>query len=240
MTSIRVAGVQMHVSLNLSENLQRIIRHIQTIETDFLLLPEMSLTGHHGEFGHKAAQRAWTQIETACRQAYTTVILGTGAIEDNTKYIQTRIISDQGELIGTHEKLVPTQRERDWCRPGQELRDFQHRELRFGCLTGNDLWVAPGFGPYPDRRLTCQLGERGVHAIFHSIDTGTSPEYRAYYESNLKLRAIESQCHIFTANAAAPKGQLNIHTGVMAPTGEWLEKCSLQGEQTYHYDLEDI
>ena len=238
MTSVRITGVQMHVSDNLSENLERIIRLIETSETDFIVFPEMSLTGYHGQFGQKAAERAWEDIASACRRKYTTAIIGTGCVEDGATYIQSRIISDEGDLIGTHEKLVPTSNDRVWCKPGEELRLFEYQGLSFGCLIGNDLWVAPGCGPYADRRLSFQMGERGARAIFHSIHSGTDTAYRSYYQSNLSLRARESGCFIFTANAASNGGQLNVPSGVVSPEGQWAEKCALQGEHTYSFDLE--
>ncbi len=238
MTALRVTGAQMHVSSNLSENLERILRLLETSETDFMLFPEMSLTGYHGQFGQKAAERAWDSIAAVCRQTYTTAIIGTGCTDDGVTYIQSRIISDEGELLGTHEKLVPTTEDRVWCRPGEELRLFEHQGLRFGCLIGNDLWVAPGFGPYADRRLSYQLGEKEARVIFHSINSGTDPSYRAYYQSNLFLRAKESGCYILTANASPERGQLNVPSGVVSPDGQWAEKCQVQGEHTYTFDLE--
>ncbi len=238
MTTVRITGAQMHVSDNLSENLERMLRLLETSETDFMLFPEMSLTGYHGQFGQKAAERAWDGIAAICRQTYTTAIIGTGCTADGVTYIQSRIISDQGELIGTHEKLVPTLEDRTWCRPGEELRIFEHRGLRFGCLIGNDLWVAPGCGPYADRRLSYQLGEKGARAIFHSINSGTDTDYRAYYHSNLSLRAKEIGGFIFTANAAPDGGQLNVPSGVLLPDGQWVQKCPLQGEHTYTFDLD--
>ena len=238
MASIRVSGAQMHVSDNLSENLERILRLIDSTDTDFLVFPELALTGNHGGFGQRGLERGWERIAAACRQAYTTVVLGTGAVDPSGLYIQSRIVSDEGDLIGTHEKLVPTREDRAWCRPGEELRVFDYNGLRFGCLIGNDLWVAPGRGPYADRRLSYQLGERGVHAIFHSIHTGTDTEYRGFYRANLMLRAKESRCFIFTANAAPESGQLNVPSGVVSPEGEWLTTCPLQGPQVYSFDLD--
>ena len=209
MREVRSTGAQLPVSDNLSENLERFLRLLEASDTDFILFPEMRLTGYHGQFGQKAAERAWDNIAAACRQTYTTAIVGTGCTEDGVTHIQSRIVSDEGELLGTPEKLVPTIKDRVWCRPGEELRLFEHQGLRFGCLIGNDLWVAPGFGPYADRRLSYQLGEKGARVIFHSIHSGTDSKYRAYYQSNLFLRARESGCYIFTSNASPAGGPAN-------------------------------
>ncbi len=238
MTTIRISGVQMTVSANLEENLDRILRYVEGGGADFLLFPEMSLTGYHGDFGESATEKAWRQIAKACRHAYVTAIIGTGARVDGTTHIQSRIYSDMGELLGTHEKLVPTLNDRKFCTPGEELRVFTHHEITFGCLICNDLWVTPGFGPYPDPRLTYKLGKLGAQVIFHSINSGSSEIHTPYHESNLALRAMESQLFIATANAADPKGPVNASSGVVSPKGEWLVRVPRTGEHQYFYDLD--
>lgn len=237
MASYRVTGVQMSVSRKLSANLSKIIQHIEACKSDFILFPEMSLTGYHGEFSEKAARTAWDQIAEACRQNYVTAIVGTGCRENGHIYIQSRIFGDNGEVLGTHEKLVPTAEDREFCRPGEELRVFENGGLQFGCLICNDLWVAPGCGPYPDPRLCYQLGKKGAQAVFQSMHSGTESTYAPYHDSNLLLRARESGFYIFTSNAADAKAPLNAATGVISPQGEWVEKCPLRGEHTYTYDL---
>ena len=238
MAAIRVSGVQMPVSAKLDENLPKILAYIEASDADFVLFPEMSLTGYHGGFGKKATEAAWRQIATACRHSYVTALIGTGAHADNGIYIQTRIITHEGLLLGTHEKLVPTSGDRKFCRPGEELRVFNHRGVRFGCLICNDLWVTPGCGAYPDPRLTYQLGQRGAQVIFHAINSGASPEHIPYHESNLALRARESTLYIATANAADPNGPVNALSGIVSPEGNWLVQCPRTGEHTYAYDLE--
>ncbi len=238
MARIRVSGVQMPVSLKLSDNLSKILRYIETNDSDYILFPEMSLTGHHGDFSQKAVENACRQIAAACRQFYVTAIIGTGFQNGEGTFIQTRILSDEGNLLGTHEKLVPTLSDRKFCRPGEELRVFTHTDLTFGCLIGNDLWVAPGMGPYPDPRLSYQLGKRGARLVFHAIQSGSANEYAEYYESNVTLRARESSTFIVTANTAMPNASVNAVSGIMSPEGTWLVKCPRKGEHRYAYDLE--
>lgn len=240
MATLRICGVQMQVSPKLADNLEKIIEHIRSCDADFILFPEMSLTGYHGGFGDGSVRRAWAEIAARCRQHYVTALVGTGCRVNGSSYIQTRIYTDEGTLLGTHEKLVPTNADRKFFQPGEELRTFTHRGLTFGCLICNDLWVTPGCGPYPDPRLSYQLGQRGAKAIFHSINSGSSAIHAPYHESNLALRAIESQLHIFTANAAVPDEPVNAPTGVMSPEGKWLTQVPRQGEHTYnfHYDYD--
>jgi predicted amidohydrolase len=230
----------MAVSRNLDENLEKVLGHILESDADFLVFPEMSLTGYHGEFSDEATRAAWRRIAAACRQSCVTAIIGTGCRDNGAVYIQSRAYSDEGQLLGTHEKLVPTSGDRKFCEPGEELRVLRYRGITFGCLICNDLWVTPGCGPYPDPRLTYQLGKKGAQVIFHSINSGASQIHRAYHESNLALRAIESKVYIVTANAADPQGEVNAASGVMSPEGKWLAQCPRTGEHVYACDIDVV
>lgn len=238
MAKIRVTGVQMQVSPKLDENLPKILDYITKSDADYILFPEMSLTGYHGDFSDKNTRAAWRQIAAACRQSYVTALIGTGCREAEGTFIQTRVISHEGGLLGTHEKLVPTKGDREFCRPGEELRVFTHHGLVFGCLICNDMWVTPGCGPYPDPRLAYQLGQKGVQVVFHAVNSGTTAFHTAFHESNLSLRAMESKFYICTANAAVSGEKVNCLSGVMSPEGEWVEQCPRKGEHTYTYDIE--
>jgi predicted amidohydrolase len=228
----------MSVSPRIEDNLPRILDSITAAKGDFIVFPEMSLTGYHGEFSMKATEAAWSQISAACRKAYVTALIGTGCKTADGTFIQTRIYTPDGELLGTHEKLVPTDGDRKFCIPGEELRTFQHEGLTFGCLICNDLWVTPGCGPYPDPRLTYQLGQQGAQIIFHGVNSGTSAAHLPYHESNLALRAMESNLYIATANAACADGPVNCTTGVMAPDGAWIAQCSHEGDHTCTVDID--
>lgn len=238
MAVIRITGVQMQVSPSKNENLPRILEYIRQGDCDFMLFPEMSLTGYHGDFNEERTREAWKQIAAACRQSYVTAIIGTGAIIDGHTYIQSRIYGDDGQLIGTHEKIVPTEGDRKWCRPGEELRTFTHKGVTFGCLICNDLWVTPGCGPYPDPRLSYQLGKKGAQIIFHSINSGFTQIHTPYHESNLVLRAMEANVYIVTANASSLNLPVNAASGIVSPEGKWLVQCPRIGEHKFTYDIE--
>ncbi len=238
MARVRVSSVQMTVAPTKNDNLPRILDFIQNSNCDFIVFPEMSLTGYNNDFSDTRTREAWRQIAAACRTSYVSAIIGTGVRHDGHTHIQSRVYSDAGNLLGAQEKLVPTEDDRAWCRPGEELHTFQHHDITFGCLIGNDLWVAPGHGPYPDPRLTFRLSQNGAQVIFHSACTGTDPDYTAYYEANLKLRAREGGCYIVLANTASEDGALNIPSGVISPMGEWIAHAPTTGEHIVSHDLE--
>ena len=235
---VRVTGVQMSVGVKKADNLPRILEHIKNSDCDYIVFPEMALTGYNDGFSDNRTLEAWDQVAAACRLSYTTAVLGTGSRADGVVYIQSRIFDDQGEVLGTQEKLVPTESDREWCRPGSKLKVFNHGDLTFGSLISNDLWVAPGFGPYPDPRLSCQLGQKGAQVIFHINHTCPGPGYEDYCDANLRLRAREAGCYIVVVNAAPQNGPLTVPSGVMSPEGEWCHKAPTTGEQVFSYDLE--
>ena len=238
MATVRISGVQMRVKPTKAENLPRILNLIERSDADFLLFPQMSLTGYNNDFSDSKTAAAWNEIAEKCRISYTAAIVGTGARMNGKTYIQSRIFSDDSELIGTYEQLTPVEADRTWCSPGEELRTFEHNNLKFGCLIGNDLWVTPGQGPYPDRRLSYRLSKEGAEVIFLSLNTGTDPDYRVWHEENLRLRAREAGCYIVTANAAPESGELNAPSGVISPDGEWITKTAPTGEHTFFFDFE--
>lgn len=238
MATIRVTGIQMAVGATKGDNLPKILKHIKESDCDILLFPEMSLTGYNNDFSDTKTQEAWQQIATACRQSYVTAIIGTGARAEGHTYIQSRIYTGEGNLLGTQEKLIPTEKDRAWCRPGEELRVFNRHDMDFGCLICNDLWVTPGMGPYPDHRLSLQLRQKGAQVIFHSVNSGCDPFYSEFHTANLKLRARECGRHIITTNAASANGPINSFSGVVSPDGEWIVRCNPQGEQTFTFEID--
>jgi deaminated glutathione amidase len=243
-TTLRLCGVQMAVSRELSENLPRVLEHIRNAASDgadIVLFPEMSLSGYHGDWDWDAVQDAVAQVENTIRASGIAAIIGTGWIGDE-QYIQLRAYGADGSLLGTHEKMMPTgidgeNGDREYCKPGKELRTFQWRGITCGMLICNDLWVTPGTGPYPDPRLTYQLGKMGAQILFHGINSGSSEMHRPFHESNQQLRAIESKLHIATANAACMDNPTNAASGLILPDGSWATKADRQGEGRWFADV---
>ncbi len=197
---------------------------------DFLVTPEMSLTGYHGRFDKSRRDGLVRLIRDAAKAAGVTVMLGGGDRRADKVRNEVLVIGGDGRIIGRHAKIVATDGDRKWSEPGKRLRVFRDRGLTFGCLICNDLWVTPGCGPFPDPRLTYQLSKKGARAVFHSVHSGNSKRHVPYHESNLSLRAREGKLFIATANAANPTG-VNSSTGILDPEGDWLVRCNRRGRQ---------
>ena len=241
---VRIAGVQMIVEKELDDNLPRILNHVAEAAedgADIVLFPEMSLSGYHGDFADADVLRGTQAVADVAKEHGIAVIVGTGWREGGETFIQNRVYGEDGALLGTHEKMVPTGDEnggdRSFCVPGKELRTFSWRGITCGSLICNDLWVTPGCGPWHDPRLTYQLGRKGARIIFHAVNSGAGQLHTDYHESNLRLRAMESNLHIATANAAFLK-PINCSTGVMSPKGEWLTRLDRVGEGRYLVEID--
>ena len=206
-------------------------------KADFLVTPEMALTGYHGRFDGALRDALVSDLRAATAEAGVTVILGAGDRRGGKVYNEQLILSGDGRMIGRHAKMVPTRQERRWCVAGRTLRVFRDRGLAFGCLICNDLWVTPGTGATCDPRLTLRLARRGARAIFHSVFSGAEPRYIPFHESNLALRAQAGGLYIAAANAAVPGKAVNCASGIMGPDGQWVVRCRRRGRQFAVADL---
>lgn len=235
--SLRIGGAQLHVDPDdVDANTQAVVEYVERARAarcDFIVFPEMMLTGYHGRFEQAARDQAMAKVRQACKRSRICALVGTGhKPRRGVCYIQAVAIDDRGRTIGTHSKMVPTRGDRRFCTPGRRLAVFHHKTLCFGCLICNDMWVTPGCGPYPDPRLSYHLARRGARVIFHLVHSGSSSQHIPYHESNLQLRAREGGLFIATANAAKPH-PVNCRSGIVSPDGTWLVSVPRRGQHFY-------
>ncbi|HUW82290.1 MAG TPA: carbon-nitrogen hydrolase family protein [Phycisphaerae bacterium] len=235
--SFRIGGAQLHVDPDdIDANTQAIVEHVERARAarcDFVVFPEMILTGYHGRFDQAARNQAMVRVRQACKRNRICALVGAGhKPRRGVCYIQAVAVDDRGQIIGTHSKIVATRGDRRFCTPGRRLQVFHHKKLCFGCLICNDMWVTPGCGPYPDPRLSYRLAQRGARVVFHLVHSGSSSQHIPYHESNLQLRAREGGVFIATANAAEPH-PVNCRSGIVSPDGTWLVSVPRRGRQFY-------
>ena len=190
----------------------------------WILFPEMFLSGpkRRPPFPQQDVSAAFDEIRQLCRKASIVGLIGTGWREGGKTYNQVRVVAPDGKLASVYAKTLLTRNDAKLLEPGP--LDFVHaqRNLRFGVVICNDLWVTPGFSEVPDTHLTLQLARKDVRVIFHAIGSGSDQRYRQYHESNLLLRAAEAGCPIVAVNSFNPP-EINATSGVIGPNFAYLE-----------------
>jgi len=236
----RVAGAQLRPRESVAEALEKVLDAVRWAgeqQADFLVTPEMYLSGYHPRFDHEEVEAAVERVAQACREAGVITLLGTGHKHLGVITNQARVIGADGALIGLHEKTVLTPGEADWTEPGRRLHVFEAKGLRFGALICNDFWVTPMRPDAPDPRLASQLGEMGARVIFHLIASGPGADYLAWHDSNHVVRARAARVFVVGANHAM-EPESNVTSGVIGPDGTFLLEVSRVGEQRFAAEIE--
>jgi predicted amidohydrolase len=195
-------------------NARRALEQAREDKADFVLFPEMFLTGYYGQLRQDEAAQAMASVAELCRTCQVTALVGTGWKEDGKVYNQVRITDAAGDLAGVYAKKCVCYGEDQWTTPGTTPLVFTVRGLKLGILICNDLWVTPGFSDGPNPHLSLKQARAGAQVIFHHINSGSDQRYRGYHESNHFARAAEAKCPIVAINAfQAP--EVNATSGVV-------------------------
>ena len=236
----RFAGAQIRQTRDIRRNGRKIIKQIERAgkeRVDFLVFPEMALTGYHGEFDMAERNGALVEIVAAVKEARVAILLGTGDELRGRRTIQVRAYSKKGRLIGTHDKTIPTDNDMKWCTRGWGPRVYEHEGLVFGCLICNDFWANPQCRELPDVNLPAWLAFLGAEVIFHSICSGSGEADFPFHMGMLDRRARENGLYVVTANAAFDK-PVNAPSGVIGPDGKWIVQVDRAGEGMYVQEIE--
>ncbi len=213
----RATLAQVIVSKDVERNLakaRRAFEQAREEKADFVLFPEMFLTGYYGKFRQDEAERGMAEIARLCRKFQVTALVGTGWKEQDKTFNQVRIVDAAGGLAGVYAKKCLTYGDAKWTSPGTTPLVFHVRGLTVGILICNDLWVTPGYSDGPNPHLTLKQARAGAQVIFHHINSGSNQRHRAYHESNHLVRAAEAKCPIVALNAfTAP--EVNATSGVV-------------------------
>lgn len=252
--SLRVAGIQMPVTLDIAANRRYIedaIRWASSESADILLTPEGSLSGYTHEFDVAAAREALTQVTAAAARARVGLALGVCFVEasDGKTYNQLRFYTAAGRYLGFHSKTLPTgslsaqptgEIQHYAIRP---LRAFQWDDQSIGGLICNDLWANPTCTPMPDTRLTQRLAQMGAQVIFHAVNGGRgrsewSDVNWQFHSSNLRMRARASGLWIVTVDSCEPVDiRCSAPSGVVDPDGNWRCQTRDTGVDRFVYTI---
>lgn len=245
--NVRIAGLQMLVGADVSENESRILAGIERAAgdgADFLLTPEGALSGYYADFDRVQVAEALERVTTRAREFAVGLALGTcwKEIVAGREYCwnQVRVYSPEGEYLGFHAKILrcspldlPGTGEMTSYVEGV-LRTFEWKGVRFGCLICNDMWATPGCTVVPNPFLPWKLKQMGAQFILHAINSGTVQFYKPYHESNVELWARSLGIPIVGVNAAGPNGEpSNVRSGLVRPDGARPVRAPYVGEQYF-------
>jgi predicted amidohydrolase len=217
------------------------VRRAGRRKAQFLVTPEMILTGYHGAFDQRRRDALVAgRIAPACRAAKVCLILGAGSYRDvrgrssRRPFIQATVIGPDGVIRGAYSKTVPTGGDLTWCRGGnlRDLKPFVVSGLRFGVTICNDFWCTPGFTTMPDPHLAARWAARGARVIFHLINSGHGRSYLDFHTTRMEERGRLAGVWVVSANAISSPGRaVNAPSGILGPDGRWRVRAKLQGER---------
>ena len=229
---IRLAGLQMNVSHDISKNKEEILQGIGEAAREgasFLITPEGSLSGYRSDFDQAELSLALEEVKATARKMKVGLMLGTCFKEVSNEqelcFNQVQVYTPEGRSLGSYSKIL---RCSDPDLPGTgemveyvegTLRTFDWNGYRFGILICNDLWATPGYTTMPNPYLPWKLRQMGAQFIVHCINSGTAQKYRLFHESSAELWALSLHIPIMEINAAQEEN-INAQSGLIDAQGE--------------------
>lgn len=238
-TTYRIAGAQLAFTDTVAGNVAKIVSAIERAGSegaDFLVVPEMMLTGYHNKWLREDAEEGYGAVAAACAEARVCGLIGGGEWRDGVCYNQVRVYDPDGTYLGAHAKTLLTTGDAKQFGPGGPLHTWEVKGLRFGCLICNDFWCNPTCTDILDMKLALQLGMLGAKVLFHAVASGQDKLYTEFHVGNLRARARAAGVFVATANAVPEEG-VNCPSGIMGQDGQWLCTVPPQGEQFYCHEI---
>lgn len=243
---VKITGLQMNTSDDISVNLKQIVEGIRRAAADgadFLVTPEGSLSGYTSNFDQKELARAMETVISEASKMKVGLMLGT-CFKKVTKgkefcYNQVRVYTPEGNFLGEYSKILRCSI-LDMPGTGEmvdyvegDLRTFDWKGNRFGILICNDLWATPGYTTMPNPYLVWKLKQMGAQFIVHCINSGTAQKYRPFHESSAELWALSVSLPIIEVNAAQGNEKINAQSGLIGPGGERSLRVTDSGVQFF-------
>jgi predicted amidohydrolase len=250
---IRIAGLQMHVTNDITKNKEHILKGIGEAAVEgasFLITPEGSLSGYTHDFDQVELLQALQVVRDAARKLNVGLMLGTcykEAIQEmEICYNQVRVYLPDGYFLGAYSKILrcstldlPGTGEMVEYGEGT-LKTFDWKGYRFGILICNDLWASPGYTTMPNPYLAWRLSQMGAQFIVHCINSGTAEKYKAFHESSAELWALSLKIPIIEVNAAHGEEPINAQSGFIDATGERILRVPDTGRQFFIINFEPV
>lgn len=218
---------------NLTSTLQ-LIDEAHAESADFIIFPEMNLTGYvaGSKIEHICKPVTQKMIKTfvnICVQKKTTILVGLAEKNGNTKIYASHLVFSPSGHIGTYRKIHTAPFEKKYFSAGNEVNIFTSCGLTFGIQLCYDAH-------FPE--LSIAMANKKVDIIFlpHASPRGTSQEKYDSWIRHLRARAYDNGIFIAACNQVGDNNENLFFPGVslfIGPDGNVISK-SLTNEQNIH------
>ena len=239
--TIRIAGVQINSAADINASLQKALTYIKQASrenADFIIFPEMYLTGYHNRFDEDEAEAALTKISKAAKEYKINILMGTGSKHLGVTTNQVRIYSRKGELVGFHDKILLAGPEQNKFEPGSKLRVFDLEGICFAVLICNDFWATPQSTHGRIPLLVQDAQNMGASIIFHSMSCSGEKDIAKrtiladWHVANHRTWAMRIGIAVVAADQPKQLGSL-VNSGIIGMDGNYIVKAPNLGEHFF-------
>lgn len=220
------------------KNLLKILRTLETVEADLIVLPELPFSGYHFQSREEAmalgedpqSSPTIDSLVNLCRARNFRLVTGF-AEKQKDKLFNSALLLGPGGIEATYRKLHLFNTEKFWFDPGDlPLETHQVGDCNIGMMVCFD-WVFP--------EVMRSLSIMGADIICHPSNLVLS-----YCQTTMLSRCIENGVFAITANRfgadVRPHGRLRF-TGksqIVAPKGILLNRAASQRNQLHIAELD--
>ncbi len=202
---------------------------------DFIVFPEMNLTGYvtGPKIRHisQSIQPDLTGLfSDICHEKNVTLLVGLAEkLKDNGKIYASHLIFSPGKEVGTYRKIHTAPFEKKYFSAGNQIKVFQSHGLTFGVQLCYDAH-------FPE--LSLAMAGQNVDIIFipHASPRGTSKEKYLSWVRHLTARAFDNGIYIVACNQVGNNHENLDFPGIslfIGPDGNVISK-SLSDKENIH------
>jgi len=246
MRELRIGLAQIKQTNDLEQNGEAILRTLQQAGrggVQILCFPETQTAGYRIDITSPAAPVQVDQLNAlhdtitqACGKYGMACILGTETPletdpSDGKPYNSALVISEHGEMLGTHHKSKLTPLDAVAYTAGREIETFR--------LFGVTVGVVICFEGFRFAQTTRECVGQGAQIVFHPQNNTTRPnDWKIpIHHAMLTTRAAENTIWFASCNCVHVEHQ-NCRTQVVAPNGEIHAQCEMKKEELLISDID--
>jgi predicted amidohydrolase len=207
--------------------------------TDLIVFPELITCGYEctkKEFAAiaekiEASSPGIARIGALCRQYGVHVVYGFPEADARISglYYNSAVMLGPDGIVGSYRKVHPFDTEKNWCRPGCELRAFDTPFGRVGILICWDT-------AFPEAARTYAL--QGARLLI--VPTNWEAPYSDDWDLVTRARAFDNTLHLVSANRVGFDKTLGFfgHSNIISPLGRVIVSLDDETEGVIHAEID--